>query len=159
MKLLVGRCAKLLRTTHNTSTPLLSYLPILGVVRRYRQAYLDPHTEPPVGRVEHNVRRPERILRREQDAAVVNAPLELGVGRPSHGEVPLEEVALQGCGVILIRRVFHELPNICVYPLDGRVLDIRRHLLGYRFASVALVLPSNNAGVSLPPAALLVSGC
>lgn len=118
----------------------VSYLPVLRVVRGYREANLGARVEPPVGRVEHDVRRSERILRREQDAAVVDPPLELRLRRTSQREVPLEQVAFKRRGVVLVGGVLHELPDIGVYPLDGRILDVHRHLARVVLLQVVVVV-------------------
>lgn len=99
------------------------------MVRGYREANLGAGVEPPVRRVEHDVRGSERVLRREQDAAVVDPSLELRRRRASEREVPLEQVALERRGVVLVGRVLHELPDVGMYPLDGRVLDVHGHLV------------------------------
>ena len=58
---------------------------------------------------------------------MVDPARKLCVGWTSDREMPFEQVVLQRCGVILVGRVFHQLPDIGVNPLDGGVLDIHWH--------------------------------
>ena len=60
------------------------------MVRGYREANLGAGVEPPVRRVEHDVRRSEGVFWRKKDAAVIDSPLELRRRRTSEREVPLE---------------------------------------------------------------------
>lgn len=109
--------------------------------RRNRQADLHPDAEPPVRRVEDDIRRPEWILRREKNSAVVHPSLELCVRWASYCEVPLEEVRLKRSRVVLVRRILHEFSDIRVDALDGRVFYVHRHCLWWwRLLPVLLVL-------------------
>ena len=38
--------------------------------------------------------------------------------------MPLKQVVFQRRGVVLIGGVLHQLPDVGVYPLDSRVLDV-----------------------------------
>ena len=63
-------------------------------------------------REEDDVRGLERVVAREDDAAVVHATLKVRAGRPANSEVPLEEVVVEGLREVLRGRVARELPHV-----------------------------------------------
>ena len=76
-------------------------LPRFGVMARNGQTNLFSLLKPAVGRHDDDVGRFHGVIRRQQDSSVINSAFEVGVGWPAHGEVPLEEILLQGlCEVV-----------------------------------------------------------
>lgn len=67
-------------------------LPCFLVVRGHGEADALADLEAAVVRQEDDLRRLEGVFRGQQNAAVVNAVGERGVGGPAHGEVPFEQV-------------------------------------------------------------------
>ena len=65
------------------------------------QADLAVGLEAPVGRGEAEAGRAQRVGRREDDAPVVDAAVVGAAGGSLEGEVPLEEVRLEGLGRVV----------------------------------------------------------
>lgn len=86
------------------------------------------HTPPlTAGREEHERRWLEGVLGGQQDSAVVHAPLEVRVFGSEDGEVPLEDVVLDGFRVVSVRRrvrVGAHLLHLLHDSLNGWILHV-----------------------------------
>ena len=104
-------------------------LPRLLVVGRDGEADALARLEAAVRREQDDLRRLERVLGWQQDAAVVDARREARVRRPPHRKVPLEEVGLQRERVeqtVRLRVQLLQLLEFGHYSTDG----VARHFFG-----------------------------
>lgn len=80
------------------------------MVSRYAEADLAVDFEAARGREKAEGRRAQRVRRREDDAAVVDAGfVGRGGGRAAQREVPFEEVVFEGLGVVVGGGIIGEL--------------------------------------------------
>lgn len=84
------------------------WLPHLLVKPGESQTDLLVELPPSVGREQHEVGRTHGVLGRQEDATVVEAVGELGVGGTAEGEVPFKDVVLQRCSRVEVGLVFGE---------------------------------------------------